>query len=376
MKIGFDIDDTLCDTNEKLIKYIKEYKPSLIEINKDFKISKRFGISEDVEKSMLKLFYKKAINNAEPYENIVKFLKELHKDGHEIYLISARENINSIKKITKNWLKNNDIYYDKLLLGVKNKAKACSEKSIALYVDDDYRNCLSVSKLGIKTLMYEKEYNQDFKEITRIRNIVEIKNHLSKVCCFDYIDVYNLKKLPKLKQGYRYLDYLGGSKNFRCYIVPKSYPRCNFNNSYKYTIEKSLEPIYQNNGIIICQDNSFALPGFYIISFANQFTSMDLLTDNLMSRVSRIIKYLRCGMRERLGINYVNIYYEEKKDESCNIHFWVMPKTKNMETKLYDFNLKKYLESFEFRKNRDKILEFNEKMKKYFIDINLKEQDI
>ena len=66
-------------------------------------------------------------------------------------------------------------------------------------------------------------------------------------------------------------------------------------------------------------------------------------------------------MRDKLKIDFVNIYYEEKNAKSNNVHYWIMPKTEkiNSKYKLYELDMKSYLESFSLKENKNKISKYN-----------------
>ena len=138
--------------------------------------------------------------------------------------------------------------------------------------------------------------------------------------------------------------------------------------NYPYVIHESLLPVYDKDGILITQDNSFALPGFYILSFTKQYISLDKIPEDLYIKAQSLLYKLRAAMRDVLKIEHVNIYYEEKNTNSNNVHFWVMPKydSKTLQQKLYDFQLNKYLNKYEFKENKLKIIEANKKIKQYF----------
>jgi len=187
---------------------------------------------------------------------------------------------------------------------------------------------------------------------------------------YKYIDVDNLKQLPKLSGEKRYLEFLGGTKQYRCFIVDKNLPRCDFYKNNSELISDFLQPIYKNHGIVVAQDNTFPIPGFYIISYDKQYNSIDELPNSLIIRTTSLIKEIRKIMREKLNIKYVNIYYEEKDSKSNNVHYWIMPKidTVNLKCKLYELDLKSYLESFKFQENKSKIVKYNKLIKEELIE--------
>lgn len=194
---------------------------------------------------------------------------------------------------------------------------------------------------------------------------------------YDYIDVDNLEELPILDSKMRYLEFLGGIKTYRCFIVNKDLPRCDFYKNNLELIEPFLHPVYQNRGILVAQDNTFALPGFYIISYDKKYNSVADLPESLSIRTSYLIKQIIKIMKESLNVKYVNIYYEEKNTKSNNVHFWIMPKVnkEQLSEKLYDLNMKEYLYSFKLEETKSKIIEYNKIVQQELKIINYKKKD-
>lgn len=187
-----------------------------------------------------------------------------------------------------------------------------------------------------------------------------------------YFDVNNLDELPKIKKGFRYLDFLGGTKQFRCYVVPKDLPRCLFMEKHRNELDEILLPIYEDDDICISQDASYALPGFYIISFRKHYKSITEITPKLYLKMNYWVYRIRLAMKELLKINYANVYYEEKSSGSANVHYWVMPIIDEIDApKLHYIKLKDYLEKFKLEENREKIIKYNKLMKKYINDMKV-----
>ena len=193
---------------------------------------------------------------------------------------------------------------------------------------------------------------------------------------FPYVDVVNLAELPHAPQGSRYLDFIGGAKEIRCYLVPEDLPRNRFMDEYKDQLDPCLTPIYENRGVYVTQDPSFPLPGFYIVSHREHFRSLDAMDDTTHLRLLLVLREVRKGMREALSISHVHVYYEEKANKSCNVHYWILP-IRDIEKfpRIYDFNVKTYLSQFSFLKNKAAILQNNEKMRKYLQEAKLLQKD-
>lgn len=194
---------------------------------------------------------------------------------------------------------------------------------------------------------------------------------------YKFVDIYNLDELPVPEKGKRFLEFMGGEKKYRCYLADKDMPRCDFYKNNIDLIDKMLHPIYKNRRILVAQDNTFPIPGFYIISSENTYNNITEIPDVLLLRSAFILKQLRKTMKNILCLKYVNVYYEEKHSKSTNVHFGVMPKndTLNLEEKLYELDLNEYLKSFKFNNNIKLIKEYNKKIIKYFEKNQIKKED-
>lgn len=155
MKIGIDIDNTICSTDEvidiKIKEYIKEHGMSQEEF---------FGDSSNMDK-----FYKEKILEVIA-EDPVKddFLRVLNKlkVNNEIIIVTARNEkfvkiSQSMRQATKDWLEKNNIYYDKYYDDAykEGKVRVCKKEGIDIIIDDDINNYLAFKDSGIKTLLFD-----------------------------------------------------------------------------------------------------------------------------------------------------------------------------------------------------------------------------
>ena len=189
MRIGIDIDDTLTDVKNELIKAGENYARSLgkdIKVDKNFedknnngnKWQEMFQFNYEELKYFLKDIQESITNKAKPRENVVEVINKLKNDGNEIIIITARDSEfhDDPYKYSNDWLDKNNIYYDKLVVNARNKDDACIEEKIDLFIDDSKNNCLIVEKAGIKTI--------------RVCN--EIENNNSNLICFNnWNDIYS-----------------------------------------------------------------------------------------------------------------------------------------------------------------------------------------
>lgn len=190
-----------------------------------------------------------------------------------------------------------------------------------------------------------------------------------------YIDIDKRSDLPQLPKNKRYIHFYGGTKNYRAYIAPASISRADFMEKYPEYIPIHNQPVYENDGIILRADPKFPCPGFYILSLSKTYKAFDLIDDITFLRFSFILKKTKEAMRRVLNINYAHLLSNEKSDKFVNVHFWLVPIDGKTSPDLLDFDVKAYLNSFEPKKEIKKILNYNEKLKKYFESIDLRGQD-
>ena len=188
MRIGIDIDNVLSNFNEVLLKdYInhdKKLRNNGI-VNTNVYVRKMFDWSEDEEKKYYKENIERLASLFEPIKDCSKYIKKLRDNGNFICIISGRDNgeYSNPYNMTINWLNKYDIEYDKLILtnayNYQEKADICIENNIDVMIDDSINVCHKCSKGGIKSLLFNTEYNKNEARFTRVNNWEEIFNYVN-----------------------------------------------------------------------------------------------------------------------------------------------------------------------------------------------------
>lgn len=94
--------------------------------------------------------------------------------------------------ITKNWLKQKEIKYDKLIItdAYKNnkhaKTAKCIENNIDIMIDDSIHNCMDCIENNITTLLMDTPYNRAEKDMIRVNNWEEV---------YEFIKNYKREKI-------------------------------------------------------------------------------------------------------------------------------------------------------------------------------------
>lgn len=194
MRIGIDIDGVLTNIEQYILDNATRF---LVQNNIDYKVGqsnydfyKSLGINKEVELDFWSdnLFNYAKYEKARPYAS--EIIKKLKEEGNEIYIITARWLTNKntsdgekMRNIVRNWLKENDIVYDKLIFSMadnENKMDEILEHNIDLMIEDNPNNINDLSKV-IPVICYNTGYNGkcDGNNIYR---------------CYSWYDIYKMIK--------------------------------------------------------------------------------------------------------------------------------------------------------------------------------------
>lgn len=176
MRIGIDLDDTLCDTEERCAFYEEIYM-------KDKKISKETLWNDELYKlDFFKAYSKNAFKEANLKENAYHIIKHLRNMGHEIYIITARNNlyVSDGHKITEDYLKEKALEVDKIISDAGDKVNACIDNHIDLMIDNNKYNYDMLVANHINALLYDENENYP-DENNRVSNWNEILQKVKKM---------------------------------------------------------------------------------------------------------------------------------------------------------------------------------------------------
>ena len=193
MIIGIDIDDTLTDIRDEVgaeaLKYAKSLNKEIDEKkvvwdknNNGSSFKERYNLNYDELLYFFGNIQEKITKKAKPREDVVEVLKNLRKDGHKIYIVTARDSEfhNDPYELSKTWLDKNNIEYDKLIVDARDKAKVCKEQNVDLFIDDKLSNCQGVSNEGIVTIRITN-YTDQHQNIINKKNWKEIYEYIKQL---------------------------------------------------------------------------------------------------------------------------------------------------------------------------------------------------
>lgn len=194
MIIGIDIDNTLTkvqrELNQAAFEYAKKLGKDVKDANNPLEDIKNNG---DTYKTKFKFDYEELqyflreiqeeiTNRAIPRDGVVEIIKKLRKEGHLIYIVTARDSEfhDDPYNLSKNWLEKNNIEYDKLIVNARQKAPICEQEKIELFIDDQLNNCLDIQKVGIKAIQISDD-DKKFENIITLHNWNEIYRYIQEM---------------------------------------------------------------------------------------------------------------------------------------------------------------------------------------------------
>lgn len=192
MRIGIDIDGVLTDIERFILDYGTKYciENNLpININEgEYDECKAFNWTEE---QAIKFWNEYIVYYATKYkarEFASEIINKLKQEGHEIYLVTARndygvpkEYIGRMREFVTQWLKDNNICYDKIIYTEGTKLPYCVGNYIEIMVEDCPENIKDIS-MKLPVLCYDCQYNKNIEgeNITRVYSWYDVYNKIAK----------------------------------------------------------------------------------------------------------------------------------------------------------------------------------------------------
>lgn len=193
MRIGIDIDGVMTNSESFIVDYGIKF---CLENNLTYHINlgnydenKILGISKENAEKFWNKYLKLYATDCPTREHVSEVIKKLKEDGHQIYLVTARnewglvgEDNGKMRDFVNQWLKDNDIPYDKIVYTENSKVPYIVGNYIDIMIEDKGENIKEISE-KIPVLCFNNSYNADIqgKDITRIYSWYDIYNKIKNM---------------------------------------------------------------------------------------------------------------------------------------------------------------------------------------------------
>lgn len=168
------------------------------------------------------------------------------------------------------------------------------------------------------------------------------------------------------------LDFIGGVN----FTVEEGTCRGCFMNDHERQLPAILSPILDDGHFTVRQDAEWPVPGFLVVAVRQHIGTIADLDLESVRRLGILLHFVRRGMREALGLRSVQIYQEDKL-VNAHLHFWLLPLWPNVierhaiNPRIYESNLRKYLELFSYEVERDGIRRCNIEMARFLAEVGV-----
>lgn len=172
MIIGIDIDDTITDTSIVANKYLTLFSRNYQDYH-ELPQEKYYDFLNEYQAEIVK-------NNIlkEGCQEAFKYLKE---NGWKIIIITARssEFDSRIEKLTKEFLANNNLIYDKIIFNAIEKGTIASSEHLSIFIDDKEEVLDDVNKFNITCLRFTQKASK-YKTFNNWYDIIEYIKKIRK----------------------------------------------------------------------------------------------------------------------------------------------------------------------------------------------------
>lgn len=181
-----DLDDTLSLTADTILKYAINFDKTKLNRSGQLKkiencedyyyFARMLGWNKEQLISFFDTCYINYLQKIEVKSDASIIIKKIKNLGVKVYIVTSRREYenNKIMEITQEWLKQNEIFFDKLFVDVINKSELMKQIKPTYFVDDSYKNCFDVSQVCENTKVFLIE--TDFNKSIQVENILKVKN--------------------------------------------------------------------------------------------------------------------------------------------------------------------------------------------------------
>lgn len=155
MRIGIDLDNTICRTNEQIEKYEKMYL-------RKKKLDRELLWNDDIlKRDFLTNNLEDIYNSASIKSGVKGALKYLQKKNHEIFIVTSRNDkyLKKIRTFTLKYLNRNNIYVDGIFFDSYDKLRVCQKENIDVLIDDNDIIYTKLNYNGVKCILFDDKNN-------------------------------------------------------------------------------------------------------------------------------------------------------------------------------------------------------------------------
>ena len=192
MNIGIDIDGVIMDDDTYRLAHMSKfcYEHNLPPLEFPYGYETK-GDWDTETKNLYRLeYFDDYVKNGPAHLFVSEITHKLHEEGHHLVIITSRHKTThqtpdgeKMRQATIQWLKEHNVYYDKICFAVWPKIEDIKENKIDVMIEDCVEAIIAQSPYTKKHLCYDTRYNRHFTH-----------NKVERV--FSWYDIYrNIKEM-------------------------------------------------------------------------------------------------------------------------------------------------------------------------------------
>lgn len=178
MIIGVDIDNTITHTTEMIMHYARifgnEQGLNTVPDPRYYYLEDSLGWTAETADRFLNTYLPRIYREMQAKKQAVEIIRQL-KDEHELILITSRNRqFPLVEEVTMDWLEQNHIAYDRLILNTTanmhffSKLDICRENGVQVMIEDHHQLAEELSQF-IPVILFDYPYNRHLASDNIIR---------------------------------------------------------------------------------------------------------------------------------------------------------------------------------------------------------------
>ena len=192
MNIGIDIDGVIMDDDTYRLAHMSKFcfEHNLPPLEFPYGYETKGDWDTETKNLYRQEYFDDYVKNGPAHLFVSEITNRLHAEGHHLVIITSRHKTTHqtaegelMRQATIKWLKEHNVYYDKICFAVWPKIDDIKENKIDVMIEDCVEAIIAQSPYTKKHLCYDTRYNRNFTH-----------NKVERV--FSWYDIYrNIKEM-------------------------------------------------------------------------------------------------------------------------------------------------------------------------------------
>ena len=191
MNIGIDIDGVIMDDDTYRLAHMSKfcYEHNLPPLEYPYGYENKGDWDINTRNLYRQEYFWNYVNHGPAHLFVSEITHKLHEEGHNLVIITSRHKTNQnteegeiYRQATIKWLKEHNVYYDKICFAIWPKVEDIQENKIDIMIEDCVEAIIAQSKYT-KHLCYDTRYNRDFtlKSMKRVFSWYDIYRNIKEM---------------------------------------------------------------------------------------------------------------------------------------------------------------------------------------------------